>query len=367
MPRLAKSSRVDSPRTRRIVRSGERHASAASTRLAPTDLMPTGSGLAIPRLDGVPLEQQLWQGGQSAARLAHSFLEADVADVGDWIAARQNPFEFLKRALERWLGEHGEPVIREQFSVDVLLSTSLDRYFGCDGKSSDVSRVFLTLEPDSAGYVILGPTLRLLESIHPRLPVTFLDLFFGALNRWLRAYDYREAMDRVERLRDWYETDPEGDDVELPDIERCVPKSVKRCPLGRRTLAAMIPAIENPLARQLLELAIEMDRASNQHERPEIDDRVRELLIDCGEPVPALLAVFERSDPIEGCFDEDCQTMLEVTPAPNVIIPFNGETSEGVRGAFEILATVCETLSCASRLITIMPGNERVNDTGANA
>ena len=329
--------------------------------------MPTGSGLAIPRLAGVPLEQQLWQGGHAAARLAHSFLEADVADVGDWIAAKQNPIEFLKRALERWLYEHGEPAIREQFSLDVTLSTSLDRYFCADGKSGDVSRVFFALEPDSAGYVILGPTIRLLESIHPRLPVTFVYLFLGALNRWLRAYDYREAMDRVERLRDWYETDPEGGEVELPDIQHCVPKSVKRRPLGRRTLTAMMAAIENPLAHQLLELAIEMDRASNRHQRPEIDDDVRELLSDCGEPVPALLAVFERSDPIEGCFDEDCQTMLEVTPMPNVIIPFNGKTSEGVLGAFATLATVCETLSCARRLITIMPGNERVNDTGANA
>ena len=52
---------------------------------------------------------------------------------------------------------------------------------------------------------------------------------------------------------------------------------------------------------------------------------------------------------------------------PNVIIPFNGETSDGVLGAFAILATVCETLSCAARLITSMPGNERINDdTGAN-
>ena len=83
--------------------------------------------------------------------------------------------------------------------------------------------------------------------------------------------------------------------------------------------------------------------------------------MDCGEPVPALLAVIERSDPIEGCFDEDCQTMLEVTPAPNLIIPFNGEAREGVVGAFAVLATVCETLSCAGRLITLMPGNERIN------
>ena len=323
--------------------------------------MPAGCGLAIPRLDGVPPEQQLWQGEQAAARLAHSFVEADIADADDWMAANHNPFQFLKTALERWLSEHGAPAVREQFSLDVLLSTSLDRYLVSDAKSGDVSKVFLAVEPDSAGYVILGPTLRLLESVHPRLPATFLYLFLGALNRWIRVYDYRDALDRVERLRDWYDSDPESDDVELPDIEGCLPKSVKRKPLSRRTLAAMTAEIKNPLARQLIEQAIELDRVSCCRKRPEIDNETSELLIDCGEPVPALLAVFERSDPIEGCFDEDCQTMLEVTPSPNLIIPFSGETREGVLDAFAILATACETLSSASRLMTIMPGNDRLN------
>ena len=358
---LAKGSRTDSRRTTRSVAVAEGNAPAGTARQPSTCLMPAGCGLAIPRLDGVPREQQLWQGEDAAARLAHSFLEAGVADADDWTAANRNPFEFLKRALERWLSEHRETVIREQFLLDVLVATSLDRYCAGDVKASDVSRVFLTLEPDSAGYVILGPTLRLLEGIHPRLSVTFLYLFLGALNRWVRVYDHRDALDRVERLQEWYDGDPEGGEVELPDIGRCLPESVKRRPLGRRTVAAMVPEIRNPLARQLIEVAVELDRVSCQRKRVQIDDQVRDLLIDCGEPVPALLAVFEQSDPIEGCFDEDCQTMLEVTPAPNLIIPFNGEAREGVLGAFAVLATVCETLSCASRLITLMPGNEGLN------
>ena len=53
--------------------------------------------------------------------------------------------------------------------------------------------------------------------------------------------------------------------------------------------------------------------------------------------------------------------MLELTPEPNLIVPFDGQTESGVRGAFAILSAVCETLSCASRLMKIMPGNERLN------
>lgn len=361
MPRLAKSFRVDSQRPACVIAPAEGNSPYGAAGVAPTSLMAVGSGLVIPLLDGMPLEQQLWQGEASAARLARTFVEAEVAAPDDWVAAKRNPFEFLKRALDQWLSRHDGAVIREQFFLDVLLSTSLDRYLAGDGQSVDASRVFLALEPDSAGYVILGPTLRLLEGVHPRLPATFLHLFLGALNRWVRAYDYRDAFERVERLREWYESDPDGEAAELPDIDRCLPQSVKRRPLGRRTLSLMIPAIKDSVSRQLMELAVELDRLSSLGERPEVGDDVRELLIDCGEPVPALLAVFERTDAIEGCFDEECQGMLELTPEPNLIVPFDGQTESGVRRAFAILSAVCETLSCASRLMKIMPGNERLN------
>ncbi len=361
MPGLAESRGADTRRASHVVPPAKGNAPHRASVLASAYLMPVGSGLAIPRLDGIPLEQQLWQGGQAAARLASAFLEADIVDSDDWMAGKLNPFEFLKRALDRWLHNHGEPVIREQFFLNLMLSTSLDRYYSTDANSRGVSRVFLTLEPDSAGYVILGPTLRLLERVHPRLPVTFLQLFLGGLNRWVRAYDYRDAFDRVERLRDWYESDPDSGEVELPDIDRCVPASVKRRPLSGRTLRTMIPSIKDAAAREIMELAVELDRLSNQGRSPDIGDDVRELLIDHGEPVPALLAVFERADAVEGCFDEESQGMLELVPEPNLIVPFNGETAEGVRGAFAILSVVCETLACASRLMSSLPVNERVN------
>jgi len=323
--------------------------------------MPEGCGLTIPRLDGVPPVHQLWQGEQAAARLAHSFVAADIAHVEDWTTANHNPFQFLKTALEGWLNGHAATAIREHFSLDVLITTSLDQDLVGDAQLNDVSKVFLTVAPDSAGYVILGPSLRLLESIHPRLPATFLYLFLGALNRWVRVYDYRDALDRVERLREWYDSDPECDEVALPDIEGYLPKAAKRKPLSRRTLAVMRGEIKDPLARQLMELAIELDCVSCRNKRPEMDSETSDLLIDCGEPVPALLAVFERSDPVEGCFDEDCQSMLEVTPSPNFILPFSGETGDGVVGALAVLGTVCQTLSVASSLMTIMPGNDRLH------
>src|SRR5579872_894368 len=362
MSRLADGSRTDSRRATHVIASTEGNASGGAPGVPSTCLMATGSGLTIPRLDGVAVAHQLRQGEQATARLARAFVQGGLAKIDDWISAKRNPFEFLKRSLDRWLKDHRVCRIQEQFFLDLTISTSLDRYFAPnDCSPADASEVFLTLEPESAGYIIMGPTLRLLEAAHARLPATFVQLFLNALNRWVRVYDYRDALDRVERLRDWYESDPEGGEVELPDIKRCIPPSLKRRPLSAKSVAKIVPCIENQLARQLMELVVELNLSSSQGVRPEIGEGTRELLMDCGEPVPALLAVFERNDSIEGCFDEECQGMLELTPEPNLIVPFNGDSRESVVGAFAALATVAHTLSCASQLMSIMPGNERVN------
>src|SRR5688572_23658454 len=123
MPRLAKGNGVSSGRSKDGVAFSARPAVVGAPRLASADLMPDGCDFAIPRLDGVPTEQQLWQGEQSAARLAQSFLEANIAEADDWNVANRSPFQFLKTGLERWLNAHGAPVIRQQFFVDLLVST----------------------------------------------------------------------------------------------------------------------------------------------------------------------------------------------------------------------------------------------------
>jgi hypothetical protein len=333
----------------------------AARMVAPAYVMPVGSGLTIPRLVGVPFEQQLWDGEQSAARISSTFLQADIACAEDWSVASHNPFHFMKKALDRWLAKHHAKEIRDQFHLDVTLSTTLDQYGGREHHAATkASQLFLTVEPDSAGYTVLGPTLRLLEAAHPRLPVTFAHHFLGALNRWIRVYDHRDAQDRVDTLREWYESDPEGEEVELPDVERCIPDCMKRRPRTEKGLAQIFPVVKG-FATQLIRLAVELDRVSRQAHRPVIDEEMSETLMDSGTPLPSLLAVFERHDAIEGCFDEDAQGMLELTPEPNLIIPLNGEDERSVRGAFGVLAVFCETLACASRLMKIMPGNERLD------
>lgn len=327
--------------------------------------MPKGGGWAIPRLilpDGrpVPTEFRLVEGERAAAKLALNFLEAGIGYVDEWAASDGSASTFIQRSLNRWLDDHGRAKIQEHFFLDVVLSTSLDRYcYGQPAASGDISRMFLTIEPESAGYVVLGPTLRLLEAAHPRLPATFLNLFLGGLNRWIRVYDYRDAQDRLERLREWYEDDPESDRIELPNIEASIPECVRRKPLSPRGLAQIMNTLKDDCARHLMEQAVELARMSNSVDPPAIDDETRDLLSDCGEPVPALVAVFEEHDAIEGSFDEESQGMLEVTPEPNLVLPFDGTHPGSISAAFAQLQCLCRTLLLATSLLDKASGTSR--------
>jgi len=51
--------------------------------------------------------------------------------------------------------------------------------------------------------------------------------------------------------------------------------------------------------------------------------------------------------------------MMEVTPEPNLIIPFDPGNRESVGGTFKALGVACETLAAASRLMDLMPGNDK--------
>ena len=81
--------------------------------------------------------------------------------------------------------------------------------------------------------------------------------------------------------------------------------------------------------------------------------------MDSNPPLPSLLAVFQKHDAIEGCFDDESQGMLECTPEPNTIIAFRLTDAGSVRSAFQTLEVICETLAGASRLIGRIMGTNR--------
>jgi hypothetical protein len=147
----------------------------------------------------------------------------------------------------------------------------------------------------------------------------------------------------------------------LPDRNKILPPCMKRKPLGGKGLKAMLSRMApKSRAARLVRTTLELKRVSDRVKLPEIPEPVRELFCDCNPPVPVLLAIYQLGDAIEACFDDERQSMLELTPEPWPLIPFNGTDRESTRKAFDILGGVLDTLVAARRVLNLVPGWEAI-------
>jgi hypothetical protein len=321
--------------------------------------MAKGAGLLLPRLTGVPLIHRVVADDRLAVMLAKSLVELDIAVPGDWERADCDPTSSIRLTLERWIKAHGDSAIRRRF---LLVATIGDT--PCEWTERDETKpnqLFLIVEPSEAscGCVTFGPTLELLEKVHPQLPATFFNLFSGALNRFIRVYDHRNAEERAEMLQEWAAQEADADQYEIPDVQGSIPACMRQTALDEAELAHLKDKINDPFANKLVETVLSLERVSAQAKRPELGDDIGQQLSDCNPPLPCLLAIFAEADSVAACFDEDAQGMLEVTPEPNLIIPFDPTETESVRKAFHVFGVACETIAAASDLIDLMPGNDK--------
>ncbi len=290
--------------------------------------------------------------------LAKTLVELDIAVPGDWARADHDPTSFVRLTLDRWIQAHGGPAIRRRFLLSALISNSPSDWAEPDQVRPN--QLFLVVEPSEAscGCVVFGPTLQLLELVHPQLPATFYQLFVGALNGWIRIYDFKDAEDRVEMLREWAAQEGNAEQYEIPDVQGSIPPCMKQEPLDDDTLARLKEKITDQQALKLMDGVIALHHLSAHAKHPELDDNIREQLSDCNPPLPCLLALFAEADAIAACFDEEAQGMMEVEPEPNIIIPFDPTDTASVQRTFQMFGVACRTIAAASQLIDLMPGND---------
>jgi hypothetical protein len=160
-------------------------------------------------------------------------------------------------------------------------------------------------------------------------------------------------------LREWAAQEADADQYEIPDVQGSIPACMRQTELNEVELACLKARIKDPPAAKLVEAAINLDRVSAQAKRPELSDNIGQQLSDCNPPLPCLLAVFAEGDSVGAAFDEEADGMLEVTPEPSLITPFDPTDVDSVRVAFRVLGVACATIAAASRIIDLMPGNDQ--------
>ena len=67
-------------------------------------------------------------------------------------------------------------------------------------------------------------------------------------------YDYRDAEDRAEMLREWAAQEPDADQYEIPDVEGSIPPCMRQAALDESELAQLKDKINDPLATKLVML-----------------------------------------------------------------------------------------------------------------
>jgi hypothetical protein len=328
--------------------SGARRITTAEQLMAPE------CGVVLPRLNDIPAEHRFLADDRETIALAESLLKSGIGAVEDWEKSGRDPTKYVSLTLQRWVRDHGGAAIDRRFDLDVTLS---DRLVDYSDERGPEGTLYLIVDPESAAFVVLNPAIELLEKAHPRLPATVFRHFVGSLNHWVRVYDYHDAEERVDMLREWYEDEANAGQYEVPDVEGCVPKCLKERPLSLRSLSELSQRIRLKGAKALVKSLLDLCWISKQAKRPGFTEDMGELLVDSNPPLPCLLAAFSTGDAVVGCFDDEAQTAMETTPQPNLIIPIHLTDPGSVRQGFQTLSVACETLAAASRLIDLMPGN----------
>ena len=248
-------------------------ASTPTSRRVPTaeQLMAPVCGVVLPRLNEVPVEHRFLADDRETIRLAEILVTLGIGAVEDWSQSGRDPTKYASLTLQRWIRNHGGATIDRRFDLDVSLS---DRLVDYSDERGPKETLYLIVDPEAAAFAVLKPTLELLEKIHPCLPATFFAHFVGSLNRWVRVYDYHDAEERVEMLREWYEGEANAEQYEVPDIEGCVPQCLKERPLSLRSLRAIGDTIRRDETRDLVNVLLELCRISKQVRRPEFTEEM---------------------------------------------------------------------------------------------
>jgi hypothetical protein len=329
--------------------------SAARTVVTADKLMAPPCEVVMPILEKIPVAQHFLADEREVIALAEILVKSDIAVVDDWTKSERDATKFLLLTVQRWIRDHGEAAIDRRFDLELTLG---DRLVDYSDERGPQDTLYLIVDPDGAAFVLLNPVLELLTKIHPRLPATFFRHFVGSLNRWVRVYDYRDAEERVDMLREWFEGEENPEQYEVPDIERCTPRCLKEASLSLRSLRHLVQKIRSREVKVLLRALLELRAIARRAKRPEFTEDMGEQLMDSNPPLPCLLAAFSQGDAVVGCFDDEAQTAMETTPQPNLIIPLKLSDPSSVCLGFRTLGVACETLAAASRLIDLMPGNE---------
>jgi hypothetical protein len=376
MSRCIQSRRVD----RKDVRHTEVQPRRSRTRPLPSA---SRSGHATPRLIGLPISTTFpnlkglrsrycsrWD-EEPAAHLGKSLLRLGICRTEDWSGSS---VDFVERGFRRFCKRNGADAAKKIWSGFLRL---MDHPFELTEQErnsaetdSPVNRLFLVGEYDAAASIPIGATLPHLERENELLPAAFFKIFVHNLWKWMRVYDYSDALEHAEMWMEEPDEDSEADSV-YPKVAQNIPSCLQKySKIGeskaRRFLQQIEPSLRSPVSRQLVRQVLEMDTHGRGREHAwagrlaEEIPAIGDFLNDAESCGPGCLISWDEDDEISACFDEEMRDLGANGPLePPIVLLIQLDKPEAeldaeIKRVFDHGAAMLRSLATATRIVEII-------------
>jgi hypothetical protein len=196
--------------------------------------------------------------------------------------------------------------------------------------------LLITVAAEQCGYMVAGPALDSLQSEAKGLGVAFYRVLSASLAKWLRVYDYTDARNCEDGMKQMLEMDDERsrEQYEIPDVEAAIPASLRKARL--KVARSDLPLLRKHQTGRFggwIRRLLEIHRLAQLPAAGDVRETMSSYYDQCC--LPSLLIVFNKNDTIEGCFDDDAQCWPEASSEPCLAVAFDpadaGQTAAALR------------------------------------
>jgi hypothetical protein len=282
--------------------------------------------------------------------------------------------DFVERGFRRFCQKNGSEQAKKIWSGFLRIMDHPFELTEQERNSAETeiptSTLYLVGEYDAAASIPIGATLTCLEREHEFLPAAFYRIFVHNLWKWMRVYDYSDALEHAEM---WIEDLDEDNEVEsvYPKVRQNIPPSLQKySKLGdrkaRRFLQHAVVELRSPLARQLVKQLLEMDAHGRGHEHAwagklaEQVPKIEDFLNDADSCGPGCLISWYEDDEVNACFDEEMRDLGAngpIEPPIVMLIQLDNPVATldaEIKRAFDYVGAMLQSLAAAGRIVEII-------------
>lgn len=299
-------------------------------------------------------------------------LRLGLVRISDWAGS---PLDFVGKGLAQYSRANGIEAVSKVFEASNIQlldeMTELTDYQRCQQEREEPSpRMFLLLDYEQSAMVQIGPTLKMLEKVDPRLPAAFFQVFATNLGRWMRVYDFRDAEMYAAEQMEMLEKE-ELKESFFSKVKASRPPCLNKVPQYPKALRFLrdIEARLSGSNRKLIRLCLQMHEEGKAYElaHPSL---LRDVLPELGDyfdqtdyPGPGALLVTEENDLTEACFTEETQYLGQDNPIGSTAMllidltqPDQDVLDGQVKRVFDYLGAMLRSLVHAAELILQIRG-----------